>query len=96
MSPRMRQQIRLIAGIWLAWTHIRTILLTHIQMGHDPAVAAAAVRAGFDGEVRVAEPGMEVALRAWSSGVSSSIVRSPICASISKASWTGWRGPVRA
>ena len=40
------------------------ILLTHIQMGHDPAVAAAAVRAGFDGEVRVAEPGLEVALRA--------------------------------
>jgi ribonuclease BN (tRNA processing enzyme) len=40
------------------------ILLTHIQMGHDPAMAAAAVRAGFEGEVRVAEPGLEVALRA--------------------------------
>jgi len=40
------------------------ILLTHIQMGHDPAAAAAAVRAGFDGEVLVAEPSLRVALRA--------------------------------
>jgi hypothetical protein len=28
------------------------ILLTHIQMGHDPALAAAAVRSRFDGEGR--------------------------------------------
>ena len=40
------------------------VLLTHIQMGHDPAVAEAAVRAGFDGPVVVAEPGLEVALGA--------------------------------
>lgn len=40
------------------------ILLTHIQMGHDPARAAAAVRSRFDGEVVVAEPGLEVVLGA--------------------------------
>jgi ribonuclease BN (tRNA processing enzyme) len=40
------------------------ILLTHIQMGHDPDTAAAAVRSGFDGDVLVAEPGLEIALGA--------------------------------
>lgn len=40
------------------------ILLTHIQMGHDPDAAAAAVRKGFDGDVLIAEPGLAVALGA--------------------------------
>jgi ribonuclease BN (tRNA processing enzyme) len=40
------------------------ILLTHIQMGHEPAAAAAAVRSGFDGPVLVAEPGLAVPPRA--------------------------------
>jgi len=38
------------------------ILLTHIQMGHDPEAAASAVQATFDGPVVVAEPGLEVAI----------------------------------
>lgn len=40
------------------------ILLTHIQMGYDPAEAAAAVSAEFDGPVRVVEPGYETAVGA--------------------------------
>jgi ribonuclease BN (tRNA processing enzyme) len=47
-----------------AATHPGRILLTHIQMGHDPQRAAAAVRTAFDGEVVVAEPGLEMALEA--------------------------------
>jgi ribonuclease BN (tRNA processing enzyme) len=38
------------------------ILLTHIQMGHDPAAAAAAVQTTFDGPVLVAEPGLAVTI----------------------------------
>ena len=34
------------------------IILTHIQMGHDATETADAVRAGFDGPVLFAEPGM--------------------------------------
>ena len=45
-----------------AATHPGRILLTHIQMGHDPEATAAAVRSRFDGPVLVAEPGLEVAI----------------------------------
>jgi ribonuclease BN (tRNA processing enzyme) len=38
------------------------ILVTHIQMGHDPTTTMAAVAAGFGGPVHLAEPGMRVAL----------------------------------
>ncbi|HEX5015489.1 MAG TPA: MBL fold metallo-hydrolase [Candidatus Limnocylindrales bacterium] len=38
------------------------ILLTHIQMGHDPAATVAAVQAGFEGPVLLAEPGVRVRL----------------------------------
>lgn len=38
------------------------IVLTHIQMGHDPEAAVVAVQAGFDGPVLLAEPGLRLAL----------------------------------
>src|SRR5262245_7987284 len=38
------------------------IILTHIQMGHDPAATTAAVAAGFDGPVILAEPGLSIQL----------------------------------
>lgn len=38
------------------------ILLTHIQMGHDPAATAEAVRAGFDGPVVFVEPGLRTTI----------------------------------
>jgi ribonuclease BN (tRNA processing enzyme) len=38
------------------------ILLTHIQMGHDPAATVAAVQAGFSGPVLLAEPGLRLTL----------------------------------
>jgi ribonuclease BN (tRNA processing enzyme) len=47
-----------------AQTHPGRIVLTHIQMGHDPEAAAAAVRKGFDGDVVIAEPGLEIQLTA--------------------------------
>jgi ribonuclease BN (tRNA processing enzyme) len=47
-----------------AMTRPGCILLTHIQMGHDPAATADALRARFDGPVLVAEPGLEVVLGA--------------------------------
>ena len=50
-----------IAGLAAA-THPGRILLTHIQMGHDPEATAAAVRSRFDGPVLVAEPGLEVTI----------------------------------
>ena len=37
------------------------VLLTHLQMGHDPDETIASVRAaGFDGPVRLVEPGTSV------------------------------------
>jgi ribonuclease BN (tRNA processing enzyme) len=45
-----------------AATRPRRILLTHIQMGHDPDATATAVRKGFDGPVLVVEPGLELTL----------------------------------
>jgi ribonuclease BN (tRNA processing enzyme) len=50
-----------IAGLAGA-THPGRILLTHIQMGHDPDAAAAAMQGRFDGPVLVAEPGLEVSI----------------------------------
>jgi len=38
------------------------ILLTHIQMGHDPAATVVAVQAGFPGQVQLAEPGLRLPL----------------------------------
>jgi ribonuclease BN (tRNA processing enzyme) len=38
------------------------ILLTHIQMGHDPAATVADVQASFDGPVILAEPGLNLRL----------------------------------
>ena len=38
------------------------ILLTHIQMGHDPEATVAAVQAGFGGPVVLAEPGLRLSL----------------------------------
>ena len=38
------------------------MLLTHIQMGHDPAATADAVRAGFDGPVVFVEPGLRTTI----------------------------------
>jgi ribonuclease BN (tRNA processing enzyme) len=38
------------------------ILLTHIQMGHDPDATVAAVQAGFGGPVLLAEPGLTLPL----------------------------------
>jgi ribonuclease BN (tRNA processing enzyme) len=43
-------------------TRPRRILLTHLQMGNDPAATVAAVREGFDGEVLLVEPGLELTL----------------------------------
>ena len=40
-----------------AATNPGRILLTHIQMGHDPTATAEAVRSGFDGPVVFVEPG---------------------------------------
>jgi ribonuclease BN (tRNA processing enzyme) len=38
------------------------ILLTHIQMGHDPTATTEAVRARFDGEVVFVEPGFRTSV----------------------------------
>ena len=38
------------------------IVLTHIQMGHDPAATVAAVQAGIGGAVLLAEPGLRLTL----------------------------------
>ena len=40
------------------------VLLTHLQMGHDPAATVAAVRAMFDGPVELMRPGLRLALGA--------------------------------
>ncbi len=40
------------------------ILLTHLQMGFDPAQTIASVRAGYDGPVELVEPGMTFTLPA--------------------------------
>ena len=38
------------------------VLLTHLQMGHDPAATVAGVRARFDGPVDLMRPGLRVRL----------------------------------
>ena len=38
------------------------ILLTHLQMGHDPVATVDAVRAAFGGPVLFVEPGMALAV----------------------------------
>jgi ribonuclease BN (tRNA processing enzyme) len=38
------------------------ILLTHLQMGHDPVATVEAVQSGFAGPVLFVEPGMETAI----------------------------------
>jgi ribonuclease BN (tRNA processing enzyme) len=38
------------------------VLLTHLQMGHDPGATVAAVRSRFDGPVDLMRPGLRLSL----------------------------------
>jgi ribonuclease BN (tRNA processing enzyme) len=43
-----------------ARTRAGAVLLTHLQMGHDPDETVASVRSQYDGPVRMVEPGMSL------------------------------------
>jgi ribonuclease BN (tRNA processing enzyme) len=45
-------------------THAGAVLLTHLQMGHDPEATIASVRAHYDGPVRFVEPGTSLEIGA--------------------------------